>query len=570
MQQGRGNNIYHLSNLINMNQAKNNWQNLADRLNYLINLLELDSQSGLYKDVTVLSYFLAKSSFQIAVFAPFNHGKSTLLNALLGQKSLPIDLIPSTGAAITIKYGETTKAEITLQDGTKETATNTKILQEYAILDSDRNMRKDIKAVEISCNYPLLKNNVELLDLPGTNDREAQDNLVKDKLLTADLIIHVLDARKLMTLLEREKLRDWLQDRGIHTVVFVVNFLNLLEPEDQKKVYSRLKFVAESFRSELPPGISNLYRVDALPALRARLKGEYVTVMETGLINFETALQNIIKANSKQPETKLTRIKNIADKLIQKATEKRDSIEQKINNTIAKKQKEKAIKQKAAILIKQGLQRSISEFESWLYLPNLLRKEQSKLAIALQQKEFKNWKKEFNQTVSKYQQSIIEWLTKGQDFFAIEKSAKLLISFPEPPEIKQQNTLYEEKNNSYEPIFTEDIERILNQTVKNILSDHGKDFLTKLTNKNYSYSTDNNIETKASKSYMYAEAAEAYLTSFSQQAFIRIKQYHLQIETLIDRYPQSTIEPNTKEQYQVKLLNNAITNLQQELNSIAN
>lgn len=570
MQQGRGNNIYHLSNLINMNQAKNNWQNLADRLNYLINLLELDSQSGLYKDVTVLSYFLAKSSFQIAVFAPFNHGKSTLLNALLGQKSLPIDLIPSTGAAITIKYGETTKAEITLQDGTKETATNTKILQEYAILDSDRNMRKDIKAVEISCNYPLLKNNVELLDLPGTNDREAQDNLVKDKLLTADLIIHVLDARKLMTLLEREKLRDWLQDRGIHTVVFVVNFLNLLEPEDQKKVYSRLKFVAESFRSELPPGISNLYRVDALPALRARLKGEYVTVMETGLINFETALQNIIKANSKQPETKLTRIKNIADKLIQKATEKRDSIEQEINNTIAKKQKEKAIKQKAAILIKQGLQRSISEFESWLYLPNLLRKEQSKLAIALQQKEFKNWKKEFNQTVSKYQQSIIEWLTKGQDFFAIEKSAKLLISFPEPPEIKQQNTLYEEKNNSYEPIFTEDIERILNQTVKNILSDHGKDFLTKLTNKNYSYSTDNNIETKASKSYMYAEAAEAYLTSFSQQAFIRIKQYHLQIETLIDRYPQSTIEPNTKEQYQVKLLNNAITNLQQELNSIAN
>ncbi|EAM52207.1 hypothetical protein CwatDRAFT_5335 [Crocosphaera watsonii WH 8501] len=38
--------------------------------------------------------------------APFNYGKSTLLNALLGEKTLPIDLIPTTGAAIYVKYGE--------------------------------------------------------------------------------------------------------------------------------------------------------------------------------------------------------------------------------------------------------------------------------------------------------------------------------------------------------------------------------------------------------------------------------------------------------------------------------
>ena len=56
------------------------------------------------------------------------------------------------------------------------------------------------------------------------------------------------------------------------------NFLNLLDISEQKQVQNRLLFVAESFRANLPPGFSNLYRVDALPALRARLKGDVAEV----------------------------------------------------------------------------------------------------------------------------------------------------------------------------------------------------------------------------------------------------------------------------------------------------
>lgn len=66
---------------------------------------------------------------------------------------------------------------------------------------------------------------------------------MRDQLNRADLVVQVLDARKLMTLGEREHLRDWLIERGIKTVVFVVNFLNLLEPQEQKEVSNRLRFV---------------------------------------------------------------------------------------------------------------------------------------------------------------------------------------------------------------------------------------------------------------------------------------------------------------------------------------
>lgn len=549
-----------------MNRQENQWQDISDRLKTLIAILELDSTSSLAQDAIALTDFLSKTTLQIAVFAPFNHGKSTLLNALLGQKALPIDLIPSTGAAITIKYGKDITTKITFQDGTERIATNTKILQEYAILDGERRMRNDLQAVEVTCNYPLLKQGVELLDLPGTNDREAQDNLVKEKLFTADLIIQVLDGRKLMTLLERENLRDWLQARGIKTVIFVVNFLNLLEPEDQKKVYNRFKFVAESFRSDLPEGISNLYRVDALPALRARIKGDYHTVMETGLINLEAALQTIVKTQRQQPEAKLTRITIVSEKLIQAAREKQNNLQDNIKKEQQKQEQQIQIKQKAAQLIKQGLQSSITEFKNWLDLPNLLQNQQAKLAIALQQNNLQNWKNEFKKTVSSYQQAIIEWLTKSQDFFSIEQSVKLIIKFPELPEIAKENfTANTVNNNNFEQNIPAELDRVFERAMKTILSSNGRELFTNFTQKTAS---EPKVKPQKSLSQLYADAAEEYLTTFSEQGLISLKKYQNQAEKLINYQPQTISQATTQEEHQLQLLESTIYNLQQELNNI--
>ena len=59
------------------------------------------SWNTLETEVQTFAYYLS-----LLAFAPFNYGKSTLLNALLGEKTLPIDLIPTTGAAIYVKYGD--------------------------------------------------------------------------------------------------------------------------------------------------------------------------------------------------------------------------------------------------------------------------------------------------------------------------------------------------------------------------------------------------------------------------------------------------------------------------------
>ncbi|WP_392531023.1 dynamin family protein [Nostoc sp. C117] len=420
-----------------MQQQYKSYQDLVDSLKSASTLLNLERKSQLHQDIIAICNHLVNPSFRIAVFGPFNHGKSTLLNAILGNRTLPIDLIPTTGAAITVKYGSDVRTRIMLVDGTEIYRSGTEILQQFAILDGNRQMRKDVASVEVFCPNSFLETGVELLDLPGTNDREEQNNLVKEQLLSADLVVQLLDARKLMTLGERENLRDWLLDRGIKTVIFVANFINLLEPEEQKQVQNRLLFVAESFRAELPPGFSNLYRVDALPALRARLKGDVAEANSSGLVAFETALQNIVGIlQQNRGSVRLPRVEAIALQIQQALKAKIDPIAIEVKSFVDKENAKLEIKEKAANLIKQGFDTSLDELSDWLSLPKLLTKYQADAAVALAENNFKSWQTNtLKKDLTQLQFAVVKWLYQAYEFFQAERPEDLLIPFPSEPQI---------------------------------------------------------------------------------------------------------------------------------------
>ena len=375
------------------------YNHLITSLYSLLGALELEQKSQLYLDTCAICSYLSQTTYRIAVFAPFNHGKSTLLNALLANKALPIDLVPTTGAAIVVEYGTELQTIVIFKDGTTIQQPGTKILAQYAVLDAERSLNHEVVEIRVTCCNSWLKTGVELLDLPGTNDRQTLNKLVQNKLLSANLVVHVLDARKLMTLEERKHLQNWLLSRGITNVIFVVNFLNLLTPQEQQKVRQRLYFVAESFRSNLPPGVSNIYCVDALPALRARLKGDIEAAQTTGLLSLESALQTIA-TRQKNNQNKLSSVSSTLDLLLNEAIAKQQQLEQEISIHRAKVEQQAKIKQQAEQLIKQGFERSIAEFQQWLDLPKLLNSHQANLAIALQESRFEQWLAEFKALTS--------------------------------------------------------------------------------------------------------------------------------------------------------------------------
>ncbi len=528
-------------------------------------MLELDPDSQLRTDVISICEYLANPTFKIAVFAPFNYGKSTLLNALLGERTLPIDLIPTTGAEISVKYGQELQTKINLKDGSSINEMGTDILKEYAVLDDNRRMRDDVTSVEVYCPHSFLQTGVEFLDLPGTNDREAQDILVQEKLLTADLVVQVLDARKLMTLGERENLKDWLAERGIKTVVFVVNFMNLLEPDEQKEVSQRMRFVAESFRSELPNNISNLYRVDALPALRGRLKGDVSVAQTTGLATFESAIQSIVEAYGENTNIKLSRVRAIASQLCQAIQVNAKNVTQELIAIQERKSEKFELQKKAEKLIKQGFQRSSSDFQSWLYVTRLLERYQFELAAVLEQRTFNIWESEkFRPEVLKQKQEITEWVDKGCEFFQLEEPGELIITFPEapkvflpPPPTSETNKFGGVRN----IVIASGIGWLFGGPVGAAVAG-GATYLLSDNKQNKS----SDIETYQQQvKQAYANAARDYLSRFSTVILKAVEEYEKKAEKVIT-VPLTQQSPEAiKLRNKLQLLNNLSAEISQEL-----
>lgn len=556
-------------------QQQDVYQNLVSNLRSAIGVLELDKTSPLYRDAVSICDYLENPIFRIAVFGPFNYGKSTLLNAVLGNRTLPIDLIPTTGAAIRVCYGNELHTRITFTDGTEISESGTDVLKQYAILDDQRCMRGDVTSVQVFCPHPFLQTGVELVDLPGTDDREAQDALVRDKLLTADLVIQVLDARKLMTLYERENLRDWLLDRGIKTVIFVANFLNLLEPEDQKQVYNRLLFVAESFRSELPSNISNLYRVDALPALRARLKGDTSAAQSTGLAMFESALQTIVAVQQEKRNTRFPRVQAITTQIQQALQAKAQAISTELEAAETKLNQKIELKQKAQKLIQKGFSASVSELMSWLYLPKLLNRYQLEVATALEQGKFSTWEQGvFKQAIADYQNAIIKWVHQGCDFFDCPKPTTLSIPFPEPPQVilpePPQTPTRAKSSDDVAPVaLTTGLGWLLGGPVGAAVAGGATYLINKLNQDSEPQQPDTPVSYSEQVQQAYTKAAQDYLSRFSTQAFLVLNQYEQVAEKIINAPITEKPLKQTIQHHQRQLIQTLFDNLSQELEAVS-
>jgi hypothetical protein len=544
---------------------------LAEQLKTTLGALEIERHSPIYREVMAAIAHFTNPNFRIAVFGPFNYGKSTLINALMGDRALPMDIIPTTGAAISVRYGEELRTKVVLQDGQELVALGTEILQQFAILDGDRRMRSDVFSVEVLAPHPFLKNNVELLDLPGTNDREAQDILVKEKLLSCDLIVQILDGRQLMTLGERENLRDWLLDRGIKTVVFVVNFLNLLSTADQKEVYNRLRFVAESFRADLPPGISNLYRVDALPALRARLKGDTAAAHSSGLVGFESALQTIVSVQKEKLfATRLPRIVAIAPPIQQALQAKITTLTSELSAAEVKQQTKIRIQQQAAQLIQSGFAASLAEFRQWLSLSALLVRYQFEAVAALQQQQFKVWESSFFQlAMAEKQAEVVKWVQQASEIFDLPQPENLSIPFPSHPTVSLPHKPTGEQNtgNTAPVAVATGLGWVLGGPVGAAVVGGASYLLNQNLRQEKQESLDESYRQQVAQ--IYAEAIQDYFREFSDRALTLLQQYEQIVAPTIHFSAQSQESALLKNQrQQITFLQTCQDNLQTSLTEL--
>ena len=176
--------------------------------------------------------------FLLVVAGEFNSGKSSFINALLGERVLPEGVTPTTDRINLLRYGP----EVTEQ------------LLEAFLLER---------------TYPSdLLREINIVDTPGTNAIiRRHEELTRDFLPRADLVLFVTSADRPFTESERgflEQIRQWGKK-----IVFVVNKIDILpRPEERQQVLDFVREHAQALLAE-PPRILPVSARDAIAARTA-------------------------------------------------------------------------------------------------------------------------------------------------------------------------------------------------------------------------------------------------------------------------------------------------------------
>ena len=80
----------------------------------------VQENTAAYEKLTELQQDIKNDFFVVVVLGEFKRGKSTFINALIGNDLLPTDVLPETATINALIYNEKPELEIIMQDGSVE------------------------------------------------------------------------------------------------------------------------------------------------------------------------------------------------------------------------------------------------------------------------------------------------------------------------------------------------------------------------------------------------------------------------------------------------------------------
>jgi GTPase SAR1 family protein len=261
----------------------------------------------LIDEVGKVSKQLQSQSFRLAVVGEFSQGKSTLLNALLGEEIQPAREIPCSGAVTVLKYGIQKRVICRYKDGREEIPFNEYQLKatisEDAALGclSDELANNEIE--EIVFEHPdleLCSSGVEIIDSPGLNEHPERTAITQRILKDTDAVIFLTNASRSLTQGERDLLQDLKiqlnhgkENEPANNLFVVGNFMDLVRTEKgREQVQERIKRFVQG-ENPLITGENRVHFISAQSALDAFLKGnedEYSKSFD----NFTQSLENFL------------------------------------------------------------------------------------------------------------------------------------------------------------------------------------------------------------------------------------------------------------------------------------
>lgn len=142
------------------------------RLRILSRLATEAGSQALAAEAGSLAERVAEGRFYVVCVGQFKRGKSTLLNALIGEPVLPTGVVPITSAVTVVRYGERLAARVRFAErGWEECDPRT--LATYVSEEENPGNEKGVTGVEVFVPCALLESGMCLVDTPGIGSISA-------------------------------------------------------------------------------------------------------------------------------------------------------------------------------------------------------------------------------------------------------------------------------------------------------------------------------------------------------------------------------------------------------------
>lgn len=257
---------------------------------------------GLRAQATDLLDRLEQGRLRVAVFGQFKRGKSTLLNALLGEPLLPMGVLPLTAVPARLCYGPERQLTVHRHDGPPLVHRGSiddlqAIIMLYGTERGNAGNHRHVTELVIEHPSSLLQQGVEIIDTPGVGSTILQNTQAARTVLpTCDAALFVLSPDPPITEVELEFVAA--VKAATARVMFVLTKADMMTLTSRQEIVS---FVRQTLHERV--GYSQderIFVVSALQGLQARVQSDAQLLVSSGVSALETYLAEFLASEKRQ------------------------------------------------------------------------------------------------------------------------------------------------------------------------------------------------------------------------------------------------------------------------------
>jgi ribosome biogenesis GTPase A len=232
---------------------------------------------------------LQQNRFNLVVLGAFKRGKSTLINALLGEAVLPTAIVPLTSVVTILGYGEQLSIEVLFHNGQSRQITQPQLVDYITERGNPRN-QKGVREVKIAYPSDYLRDGVRIIDTPGVGSVYSHNTEVALNFLPrVDAGIFVVTVDPPLSAAEHEFLKDIRE--YVHKLFFVLNKIDYVEAAEHQEA---LEFTAQVLQTDLATERVKIFPMSAKLAQDGKLKGRPELLEASLLPQFESHLRQFL------------------------------------------------------------------------------------------------------------------------------------------------------------------------------------------------------------------------------------------------------------------------------------